>query len=197
MSMLNAQSVRRLNYPSFIESLSEVIRNNALAAVEKSWLEIALMDKAHIRKEGVVTKVLTQRSNHAGLVHIILAMKECKSYRPRTTLRYCLLPPLAHSHNAISFQRWHRSVYTFCYQLPMEPLQYQNTDPWPAIGAESESTESSTRLVHKKQPTDDEYRKKQCLQNHRSYRCGSDSRQRLQRRAYAKRGYRRDQAATG
>ena len=38
--------------------------------------------KSHIRKEDVVARVLEQRDDHPGLVHILSAMEACDSYRP-------------------------------------------------------------------------------------------------------------------
>ena len=38
--------------------------------------------KSHIRKEEVVARVVAQRGEHIGLVHVISAMEACDSYRP-------------------------------------------------------------------------------------------------------------------
>lgn len=80
--ILNARGVRIFDYPRFAEPLRDLIRNNALAVVEKAGLEIEHIGKAHIRKEDVVAKVLAQRGNHPGLVHVLSAMEACESYRP-------------------------------------------------------------------------------------------------------------------
>jgi hypothetical protein len=39
--------------------------------------------KSHIREEEVVARVLEQRGDHPGLVHIISAMEACDAYQPR------------------------------------------------------------------------------------------------------------------
>ena len=37
---------------------------------------------SHIRKEEVVAKVLAERGDHPGLVHVISAMEACPTYKP-------------------------------------------------------------------------------------------------------------------
>jgi hypothetical protein len=43
---------------------------------------IEYVAQSHVRKEEIVAKVLNQRGDHPGLVHILSAMEACPSYRP-------------------------------------------------------------------------------------------------------------------
>jgi hypothetical protein len=40
------------------------------------------VSKSHIRKEAIVAKVLEQRGEHPGLVHVLSAMEACPAYKP-------------------------------------------------------------------------------------------------------------------
>src|SRR6185437_3754008 len=59
------------------------VRERAAALAAEAGVRIEHINKAHIRKEDVVARVLAQRGEHPGLVHIISAMEGCTSYRPR------------------------------------------------------------------------------------------------------------------
>jgi hypothetical protein len=48
----------------------------------EAGIAIEHIAKAHIRKEDVVAKVLSQSGDHPGLVHIISAMEACDAYQP-------------------------------------------------------------------------------------------------------------------
>ena len=59
----------------------------ACATVRQRWpprpgSPIEHIGKPHIRKEDVVARVLTQRGDHPGLVHVISAMEACDAYKP-------------------------------------------------------------------------------------------------------------------
>lgn len=81
-SFLNAHGVRIFDYPRFAEPLRDRIRARAQALASTAAIEIEYVAKAHIRKEELVAKVLAQRGDHPGLVHIISAMEACDSYKP-------------------------------------------------------------------------------------------------------------------
>jgi hypothetical protein len=81
-SFLYAKGIRIFDYARFAEPLRERIRTRAQQVCAEAGIEIEHINKAHIRKEDVVAKVLARRGDHAGLVHVISAMEACESYRP-------------------------------------------------------------------------------------------------------------------
>lgn len=81
-NFLNARGIRIFDYPRFAEPLRNRIRANAHTLAEESGLQIQHIAKAHIRKEDVVAKVLAERGEHPGLVHILSAMEACPTYEP-------------------------------------------------------------------------------------------------------------------
>ncbi len=81
-SFLNAKGIRIFDYPQFAAPLRDRVRECAQALAAKYNVPIQHINKASIRKEEVVAKVLKQRGDQAGLVHIISAMEACASYQP-------------------------------------------------------------------------------------------------------------------
>ncbi len=81
-SFLYARGIRIFDYAQFAQPLRERIRAAAQAACVEAGIEIEHISKAHIRKEDVVAKVIAQRGDHPGLVHVISAMEACESYQP-------------------------------------------------------------------------------------------------------------------
>ena len=81
-SFLYAHGIRIFDYARFAEPLRERIRTRAQQACAEAGIEIEHINKAHIRKEDVVARVLARRGDHPGLVHVISAMEACESYRP-------------------------------------------------------------------------------------------------------------------
>ena len=79
---LHASHVRIFDYPRFAEPLRERVRERATALAAEAGVVIEHIAKSHIRKEAVVAKVLEQRGDHPGLVHIISAMEGCDTYKP-------------------------------------------------------------------------------------------------------------------
>ena len=63
-------------------TLRDRVRNRAASLAAEAGVTIEHIAKTHIRKEEVVARVLRQRGDHPGLVHIISAMESCDSYRP-------------------------------------------------------------------------------------------------------------------
>jgi hypothetical protein len=80
---LNASGIRIFDYPDFAKTLRDRVRERAasLAAAEAGVL-IEHIAKPHVRKEDVVARVLEQRGDHPGLVHVISAMEACDAYKP-------------------------------------------------------------------------------------------------------------------
>src|SRR5258708_5455433 len=79
---LHASGIRIFDYPEFAKELRDQVRDRAAAIATEAGLVIEHIAKAHVRKEEVVARVLEQRGDHPGLVHIISAMESCTSYRP-------------------------------------------------------------------------------------------------------------------
>ena len=81
-SFLNSRHIRIFDYPRFAEPLRDRIRDNAARLAEAEGVTIEHIRKSSIRKEDVVAKVIAQRGDHPGLVHIISAMESCNTYKP-------------------------------------------------------------------------------------------------------------------
>ena len=79
---LNARGILIFDYPQFAMELRDRVRDCAAALAAEAGVAIEHIAKSHIRKEVVVARVLEQRGNRPGLVHIISAMEACDSYRP-------------------------------------------------------------------------------------------------------------------
>ena len=79
---LYAHGIRIFDYPQFAMTLRDQVRACAASLATAAGIEIEHIAKSHIRKEDVVARVLAQRGDHPGLVHVISAMEACDSYRP-------------------------------------------------------------------------------------------------------------------
>ena len=79
---LNANGIRIFDYPEFAKTLRDRVRERAASLAAEAGVTIEHVGKAHIRKEDVVARVLAQRGDHPGLVHIISAMEACDAYKP-------------------------------------------------------------------------------------------------------------------
>ncbi|MEO7852088.1 MAG: MarR family transcriptional regulator [Rubrivivax sp.] len=81
-SFLYSCGIRIFDYPRFAEPLRERIRQRAQEVCTAAGVEIEHVNKAHIRKEDLVARVLAARGDAPGLVHVISAMEGCPSYTP-------------------------------------------------------------------------------------------------------------------
>jgi len=79
---LHANGVRIFDYPQFAMTLRDRVRDRAASLAAKAGVTIEHIGKAHIRKEDVVARVLEQRGDRPGLVHILSAMEACDAYQP-------------------------------------------------------------------------------------------------------------------
>ncbi len=79
---LYANGIRIFDYPQFAQTLRDRVRDGAALLAANAGIGIEHIAKSHIRKEEVVARVLAQRGDHPGLVHILSAMESCDSYRP-------------------------------------------------------------------------------------------------------------------
>ena len=78
-SFLYAHGIRIFDYPKFAEPLRERIREHAQAVGAANGVSIEHVNKAHIRKEDLVARVLAERGDAPGLVHVLSAMEICPS----------------------------------------------------------------------------------------------------------------------
>jgi hypothetical protein len=79
---LHANGVRIFDYPQFAMTLRDRVRDRAASLAAEAGVSIEHIGKAHIRKEDVVARVLEQRGDRPGLVHILSAMEACDAYKP-------------------------------------------------------------------------------------------------------------------
>jgi len=81
-SLLYSRGIRIFDYAQFAEPLRDRIRARSQEVCGAAGLEIEHVSKSHIRKEELVQRVLAERGDAPGLVHVISAMEACPSYRP-------------------------------------------------------------------------------------------------------------------
>ena len=79
---LHANGVRIFDYPQFAMTLRDRVRERAASLAADAGVTIEHIGKTHIRKEDVVARVLEQRGDRPGLVHILSAMEACDAYQP-------------------------------------------------------------------------------------------------------------------
>jgi hypothetical protein len=79
---LHANQIRIFDYPEFASTLRERVREAAASLAAEAGITIEHVSKGHVRKEAIVAKVLEQREDHPGLVHVISAMETCDAYKP-------------------------------------------------------------------------------------------------------------------
>jgi hypothetical protein len=79
---LYQQGIRIFDYAQFAEPLRERVRANAEALAEANGVKIEFIRKKDFRKENYIQKILKERGERPGLVHIFGAMEACSSYRP-------------------------------------------------------------------------------------------------------------------
>jgi hypothetical protein len=81
-SFLYSRGIRIFDYARFAEPLRDRIRAAAVESARLANVTIQHINKPHIRKEDVVAKVVAERGDQPGLVHVISAMEACESYQP-------------------------------------------------------------------------------------------------------------------
>jgi hypothetical protein len=95
-AILDAKKIRIFDYPRFAEPFRAAIRADAERVAAGAGVAIEFIRKIKgFRKEERIQKILAERGNHPGLVHIFSAMETCTSYKPwhnkttgQTFLRY-------------------------------------------------------------------------------------------------------------
>ena len=79
---LHIHEIPIFGYPDFANGLRGQLRERAEALAGQAGIKIEHIGRGGIRKEAVVDRVLQQRGNHPGLVHILSAMESCSRYQP-------------------------------------------------------------------------------------------------------------------
>ena len=88
---LYVRGTRIFDYPDFASKLRDRVRNAAAALAAEAGIAIEHVSKSHVRKEAIVAKVLEQRGEHPGLVHVISAMEACDAYNLEMICTGCAL----------------------------------------------------------------------------------------------------------
>jgi hypothetical protein len=78
---LYASGIRIFDYPAFASTLRDRVRDRAVSVAAEAGVTIEHVSKSHTRKEAIVAKVLEQRGEDPGLVHILSAMEACPAYK--------------------------------------------------------------------------------------------------------------------
>jgi hypothetical protein len=79
---LRSKGIRIFDYTQFAEPLRDEIRLRAEEVSRENGLEIEFIRKKTFRKEERIKKIIAQRGNRPGLVHIFSAMEACPSFKP-------------------------------------------------------------------------------------------------------------------
>jgi hypothetical protein len=79
---LRSKGIRIFDYTQFAEPLRDEIRLRAERLAQENGLEIEFIRKKDFRKEERIKKIIAQRGNHPGLVHIFSALEACPSFKP-------------------------------------------------------------------------------------------------------------------
>lgn len=79
---LKAHDIRIFDYPKFAEPLRDMIRNTADTIAEEEGLPIEFIRKNTFRKEARIKRIIDERGDHPGMVHIFSALESCGSYKP-------------------------------------------------------------------------------------------------------------------
>ena len=82
-SYLYQHEIRIFDYTTFAQPLRGRVRENAEAIAKETGVEIEFVRRSkNFRKEKRIKRVLQERGDHPGLVHIFSAMESCPAYVP-------------------------------------------------------------------------------------------------------------------
>jgi hypothetical protein len=85
---LNAKGIRIFDYPQFAMTLRDRVRERAASLAAEAGVSIKHIAKPHTRKEDVVARVLAQRGDHPGLVHVTSARVASRQRRSASSPRW-------------------------------------------------------------------------------------------------------------
>ncbi len=80
-AMLQSRGLQPTDFAGFFKPLTEQIRENALELAAKARCHIEFVRRRDAPKEKLVQKVLEERGDHPGLVHVLTAMETCTTFR--------------------------------------------------------------------------------------------------------------------
>jgi hypothetical protein len=79
---VSARGVRIFDFPQLANQWRTTLRNNAEKLAQQADLEIEFIRKANFRKEERIKRIVEQRGDHPGLVHVFSAMECCNAFQP-------------------------------------------------------------------------------------------------------------------
>ena len=80
---LGARNIRLFDYPRWAEPFRDEIRIHAEQVAQAHGLTIEFIRRGKaFRKEDRIKRLVAQRGDHPGLVHIFSAMEACPTYKP-------------------------------------------------------------------------------------------------------------------
>jgi hypothetical protein len=80
--ILYRRGVRIFDYAQFAKPMAEQVRANAERLAAAAGIQIEYVRKLNFRKEDRVQRILRERGEHPGLVHVFSALETCASYQP-------------------------------------------------------------------------------------------------------------------
>lgn len=81
-SYLYAKNIRIFDFATFAQGLRDKLIENAQTIARENNIEIEYIRKNNFRKEDRVKRIIEQRGNHPGMVHIFSALEPCSTYMP-------------------------------------------------------------------------------------------------------------------
>ena len=79
---LCARKIRIFDYPRWAEPFRDELRENAERLASENGREIEFVRNHDDRKTDLIKKIVKERGDHPGLVHILSAMEGCATYKP-------------------------------------------------------------------------------------------------------------------
>jgi hypothetical protein len=82
-AFLYREGFRAFDIGLFAEPLRQRIRDNAVELAREAGIEIEYLARSKgLRKEDLVAKVLAERGDHPGLVHVLSVVETCTTFKP-------------------------------------------------------------------------------------------------------------------
>ena len=79
---LCARKIRIFDYPRWAEPFRDELRGNAERLASENGRQIEFVRNHDDRKTDLIKKIVKERGDHPGLVHILSAMEGCATYKP-------------------------------------------------------------------------------------------------------------------
>lgn len=79
---LRSHGIRLFDYTQWAKPLRDIVRENAGRVAQQYGLKIQHLRVTKRRKDKIIKKVIKERGDHPGLVHIFSAMESCRTYKP-------------------------------------------------------------------------------------------------------------------